>query len=52
MMTLNDWIKNCIEDILERRKYEKYISEKADIVGSLCEKRGIILWDDNVDVNM
>lgn len=36
-------------DIEERESYEKYLSEKADILGSLCEKRDIMLWErDNI----
>lgn len=31
-------------DIEEREVYEKYISEKADILEYVCEKRGITLW--------
>ncbi len=34
-----------IRDIEERRLHEKYLSEKADILGSLCEQRGIVLWE-------
>ena len=32
-------------DIIERRKYEKYLSEKANILLMCCEKRGINLWE-------
>ena len=32
-------------DIVERRKYEKYLSEKSDILVTCCEKRGINLFD-------
>ncbi len=36
-------------DIEERESYEKNLSEKADILGSLCEKRDIMLWErDNI----
>ena len=28
-------------DIRERRSFEKYLSEKADLLGFLCQKRGI-----------
>ncbi len=31
-------------DIEEREKHEKFLSEKADILSSLCEERGIKLW--------
>lgn len=34
-----------IRDIEERESYEKYLSEKSDILGSLCENRNIILWE-------
>lgn len=32
-------------DIIERRKYEKYLSEKSNILLMCCEKRGINLWE-------
>lgn len=31
-------------DILEREKYEKYMSQKADLLEMLCDKRDIKLW--------
>ena len=31
-------------DIREREQHEKYLSQKADILAELCEKRGIELW--------
>lgn len=34
-----------IRDIKECESYERYLCEKADILGSLCEKRGIRLWE-------
>lgn len=34
-----------IRDIEEQEKHEKYLSEKADILGVLCEERGIKLWE-------
>ncbi|MDE6054417.1 MAG: hypothetical protein K2G55_11785 [Lachnospiraceae bacterium] len=34
-----------IRDIKEREAYEKYLCEKSDILGSLCEKRNIMLWE-------
>ena len=34
-----------IRDIEEREAYEKFLCEKSDILGSLCEKRGITLWE-------
>ena len=32
-------------DIVERRKYEKYLSEKADILIMCCDKRCINLFE-------
>lgn len=32
-------------DIREREKHEKYLCEKADILGALCEMRDIKLWE-------
>ena len=34
-----------IADIVEREKYEKYLGQKADLLGALCEQRGIKLWE-------
>ena len=34
-----------MQDIIEREKYEKFIMQKCDLIGSLCEKRGIKLWE-------
>lgn len=31
-------------DIAEQEKCEKYLSEKADVLEELCERRGIELW--------
>ena len=31
-------------DILERKKYEKYMSQKVDLLEMLCVKRNIKLW--------
>ena len=33
-----------IADIVEREKYEKYLGKRADLLGALCEQRGIKLW--------
>ena len=33
-----------ISDILDRQRHEKYLSEKSDLLGNLCEKRGLSLW--------
>lgn len=35
-----------IVDILEREKHEKYLVEKANILGVLCDERGIELWNE------
>jgi hypothetical protein len=32
-------------DIAEQEKCEKYLSEKADVLEELCERRGIKLWE-------
>ena len=37
-----------LRDIEERDKFEDYLGEKSDILGSLCEARGIELWKDEV----
>ena len=34
-----------MRDIEERDNYEKYLCEKADILGVLCDSRGIKLWE-------
>ena len=34
-----------IRDIEEREKHEKFLGDKADILGMLCEERGIKLWE-------
>ena len=33
-----------IADIVEREKYEKYLVQRANLLGTLCEQRGIRLW--------
>lgn len=33
-------------DIIERRKFEKWLGEKADLLEKLCYERGIKLWED------
>lgn len=35
-----------IADIIEREEYEDYLDQRADLIGWLCEKRGIKLWED------
>lgn len=34
-----------IADIVEIEKYEKYLGQRADLLGALCEQRGIKLWE-------
>lgn len=34
-----------LADIMEQEKHERYLAEKADILGTLCEERGIKLWE-------
>lgn len=34
-----------IQDIIEREKYEKWLSQKADLLEMLCYERGIKLWE-------
>ena len=36
-----------MRDIEEREEYEKYRCDKADILGCLCEQRGIKLWENH-----
>lgn len=33
-------------DILERKKFEKWRCKRASLLGQLCEKRGIKLWEE------
>lgn len=32
-------------DIIERDKFEKWLCQKSDLLGKLCEGRGIKLWE-------
>ena len=32
-------------DIQERRKYEKYLAQKANILQVMCNERGIQVWE-------
>lgn len=34
-----------IADIAERKKYEKHLRQRADLLEYLCEQRGIKLWE-------
>ena len=36
-----------MRDIKEQEKYEKFRCDKANILGRLCEQRGIKLWEDH-----
>lgn len=33
-----------ISDIAQREKYEKYLGQLSELLGALCEQRGINLW--------
>ena len=35
-----------ISDILEREKYERWLSQKTHLLEQLCKERGIKLWED------
>lgn len=34
-----------MRDIQERESYEKYLCQRSDLLGELCEQRGIKLWE-------
>lgn len=34
-----------IADIVERKKYENYLSQMSDLLEYLCEQRGVKLWE-------
>jgi hypothetical protein len=34
-----------IRDIVEREKYEKFMTDKANLLECLCYERGIKLWE-------
>lgn len=34
-----------IQDIIEREEYEDYLDKRSDLLGRLCEERGIRLWE-------
>lgn len=36
-----------IADILEREKYEKYLSRRSDMLENICSERGIKLWEEH-----
>lgn len=38
-----------ILDIVEREKHEKYLTERVDLLGYLCEERGIKLRGVKID---
>ena len=33
------------QDIIERKKYEKYLNQKAELLEQLCYERGIKIWE-------
>ena len=35
-----------IQDIIEREKYEDYLCERADVLETVCQQRGIKLWEE------
>lgn len=35
-----------IVDILEREKYEKWLSRQSDMLEMICSERGIKLWEE------
>ncbi len=35
-----------ISDIIEREKYERWLSRQSDMLEELCRERGIKLWDE------
>lgn len=35
-----------IVDILEREKYEKWLSRRSDMLEAICSERGIKLWEE------
>ena len=41
-----------VVDIQEREKYEKFLREKNDLIGWICEQRGIKLWEDKNEKQM
>jgi hypothetical protein len=34
-----------MRDIIEREEFEKWLEDKSDLLGRLCEERGIKLWE-------
>lgn len=36
-----------IVDILEREKYEKWLSRQSDMLEEICRERGITLWEEH-----
>lgn len=34
-----------VQDIIEREEYEDYLDQRSDLLGRLCEERGIKLWE-------
>lgn len=40
-----------ISDILEREKYERWLSRQSDMLEELCRQRNIKLWEEDTDKN-
>lgn len=38
-----------IVDILEREKYERWLSRQSDMLENICWERGITLWEEHVE---
>ena len=39
-----------ISDILEREKYERWLSRRSDMREDICSERGIKLWEEDTDI--
>lgn len=40
-----------ISDILEREKYERWLSRQSNMLEDLCRQRNIKLWEEDTDMN-
>lgn len=38
-----------IADILEREKYERWLSRRSDMLEKICSERGIELWEEHAE---
>lgn len=38
-----------IVDILEREKYERWLSRQSDVLEMICSERGIELWEEHAE---